>query len=48
MNVSKVWVVEHGEGHWAITLGDTTITCDPGEVNETVAELVALAGELQV
>ena len=39
MDVQKKWVVENGEGHWEITVGDTTVSCDPNELYDTIAEI---------
>lgn len=41
MEITKQYVVENGIGHWIISNGYRTLTCDDGdvEVRETIAEL---------
>ena len=39
---TKKWVVEQGIGHWEVSNGYHTITCDEGELDETIAELKEL------
>ncbi len=35
------WVNEHGEGHWEVSCGNVTVTCDDSELEDTIAELMA-------
>ena len=37
---TKKWVIENGEGHWEVTYGDRTISCDDGELSDTIRELL--------
>ncbi len=39
MRVTYRWINVHGEGHYEVTNGVNTVTCDCGELNETIAEL---------
>lgn len=39
--VTKRWVNENGIGHWVVSNGETTISCDDGELNEVIRELEA-------
>ncbi len=43
MAVSYKWINEHGEGHYEVTCGDVALSCDPGELNETIEEVKAIA-----
>lgn len=40
--ITKNWVVEQGIGHWEVSNGVRTYTCDDNELDETIAELQAL------
>lgn len=37
--IRRVWVVENGIGHWLISLGDVSLHCDEGEINDAESEL---------
>lgn len=37
--ITKIWVVECGIGHWSVSNGINTISCDDSELNETIEEL---------
>lgn len=39
MVIKKRWVMEHGEGHWVVTNGVRTLSCDDTELMEVIAEL---------
>ena len=39
--ITKRWINEQGEGHWEVSCGKSTITCDDRELEETIAELMA-------
>lgn len=38
--ITKRWVIENGEGHWEVTNGSITISCDDSELRETIDELL--------
>ena len=42
--ITKKWIMENGEGHWELTLGDYSMSCDANEVEETARELMEIAG----
>ena len=42
MAVTKVWVNENGEGHWDVTVGILSASCDANELKETIEELAEL------
>lgn len=37
--IEKKWVVEHGIGHWEVSDGLHTISCDEDELNAAISEL---------
>ena len=37
--VTKRWVIEQGIGHYELSLGNITLSCDEGEFRETEKEL---------
>lgn len=37
--ITKQWIVESGVGHWLVSKGDVSLTCDDSELNDTIAEL---------
>lgn len=39
MDVTKYWVNEHGEGHWVVSNGEITESCDDNELSETIKRL---------
>lgn len=39
MNITKKWVTEHGCGHWVVSNGTYTVSCDEGDLRETIEEL---------
>lgn len=39
MNITKKWVVEQGLGHWEVSNGKYSLSCDENELEETVQEL---------
>lgn len=41
MGIEKKWVVENGIGHWLVSNGQTSISCDEWELDETIDELLA-------
>lgn len=40
MDVEVRWRNEHGEGHWEVTDGICTVSCDDSELTETINELL--------
>ena len=37
--IVKRWIVEHGIGHWVVSKGNISISCDESELNDTIREL---------
>ena len=38
-DIIKKWRNEHGEGHWEVSNGIRTVSCDDYELTETIEEL---------
>ena len=38
-SISTKWIVENGIGHWEVSNGINTISCDYNELRETIEEL---------
>lgn len=36
LEVTKKWVNEHGEGHWEVSDGVSTIACDDSELSDVI------------
>ena len=41
--ITKRWVVENGEGHWEVSNGIYTISCDSNELEDTIEEMSEVA-----
>ena len=41
--VNKEWINEHGEGHWLVTYGNVSVSCDDNELEEVIEELTCEA-----
>ncbi len=39
--ITKTWIDEQGEGHWEVSCGDITVSCDDNELSEVLKELAA-------
>ncbi len=37
--IKKRWIVENGEGHWVVSNGSYSISCDNDELEETIEEM---------
>ena len=39
--ITKKWRIENGIGHWEVSNGNKTISCDDNELMETIRELLS-------